>query len=120
MNDSDQRGDGNRRLPVSAPPIVASALAAANTGNREAFLDCFVRDGFVNDWGSIYRGRDAIGRWSDREFIGVDVTLDVLDVAVDGRTTTVGAQVGGNGFSGLSHFAFVRADDHLASMTITG
>jgi ketosteroid isomerase-like protein len=100
---------------------VQSALDAANGGDTDAFLDAFVDDeGAVDDWGRVFRGRDRIREWSDAEFIGVQVTLDVTGVRTDGATTVVSAQVGGNGFNGPSDFAFEVSGDRVALMTISG
>jgi hypothetical protein len=111
-----------RMAIVSAPlpHIVTAALAAANAGDTEAFLDCFTEAGFVDDWGRQFAGREAIQGWSDAEFIGMNVSLKVTGQITDGRVSTVAAQVGGSGFNGPSHFAFDVAGDRLLSMTITG
>ncbi|HEY2479421.1 MAG TPA: nuclear transport factor 2 family protein [Solirubrobacterales bacterium] len=52
------------------PAPVEAALAATNANDVDAFLDCFTRDGVVDDWGREFRGRDEIRAWSDREFNG--------------------------------------------------
>ena len=100
------------------PAAVASAIDAANRGDTAAFLGCFTPDGVVDDWGREFRGPEAITGWSDKEFIGVDVTLEVVAVTTEGDTTTVDARVGGSGFNGPSHFAFAVSDGLVARMTI--
>jgi hypothetical protein len=100
------------------PSPVAAALAAANANDTDAFLATFSADGVVDDWGREFRGADAIRGWSDREFIGVQVALDVTATEQHGDETVVTAQVGGNGFNGPSHFAFRTAGDHVTRMTI--
>jgi uncharacterized protein (TIGR02246 family) len=103
------------------PAPVQSALDAANAGDTEAFLDAFVDDvGAVDDWGRVFRGRDAVRSWSDAEFIGKQVTLDVTGVRTDGAATVVSAEVGGQGFNGPSDFAFEVTGDRVARMTISG
>ena len=62
------------------PAPVAAAIDAANRGDAEAFLGCFTPDGVVDDWGREFRGAAAITGWSDKEFIGVDVALEVEGV----------------------------------------
>lgn len=101
---------------------MAAALEAADAGNTEDFLAAFADDGVVDDGGREFRGRAAIRGWSDAEFIGKQVTLAVTGVRTEGGTTTVSAQVGGDGFNGPSHFAFTltAAGDRLALMRITG
>ena len=62
---------------TDAPPEpVARLLQAANDHDTDAFLAGFTDDGVVDDWGREFAGADAIRGWSDKEFIGVDVTLD--------------------------------------------
>ena len=107
-------------MSAPLPHIVTVALAAANAGDTEAFLDCFTEAGFVDDWGRRFAGREAIREWSDGEFIGKTVSLQVTGQETVGRVSTVAAQVGGSGFNGPSHFAFDVSGDRLLSMTITG
>jgi hypothetical protein len=100
------------------PGPVSAAIEAANANDTAAFLACFRPDGVVDDWGREFRGADEIRGWSDREFIGVHVSLDVTDVEQEDGATTVTATVGGEGFNGPSHFTFDVAGDLLARMTI--
>jgi hypothetical protein len=100
------------------PEPVARALAAANANDTEAFLACFRRDGVVDDWGREFRGPAEIRGWSDREFIGVRVSLDVTGIEERDGAATVTATVGGEGFNGPSHFTFLVHLDHVTRMTI--
>ncbi|WP_031521393.1 nuclear transport factor 2 family protein [Streptomyces sp. NRRL F-5123] len=103
------------------PVPVAAALEAANAGATEDFLAAFAEDGAVDDWGREFRGHDAIRAWSDAEFIGKQVRLDVTGChRTDGDTITVSAQVGGNGYNGPSDFAFTVSGDRVSLMKITG
>ncbi|GGE96188.1 nuclear transport factor 2 family protein [Mycetocola zhadangensis] len=101
------------------PEPVARLIAAANAGNTDAFLDTFAETGAVNDWGRVFTGRDAIRAWSDSEFIGVGVTLDVTAEITTREHATVTAMVGGRGFNGQSHFSFTVANDLVTDMAIT-
>jgi SnoaL-like protein len=105
-------------LTPNLPPAVAHLIAAANANDTTAFLDCFPANGTVDDWGREFTGPDAIRAWSDGEFIGVQVRLDVTAVEETPDGTTVTAQVGGNGFNGPSHFTFRVAGDLVERMTI--
>lgn len=100
------------------PQAVEQLFDATNGGNIDAFLDGFTTDGVVDDWGREFRGAAAIRGWSDGEFLGKQVTLEVLEVADDGAETTVRAQVGGNGFNGPSTFGFTTEGDKVSRMTI--
>jgi hypothetical protein len=103
---------------VILPGTVRNAVDAANRGDVEAFVDSFVPTGVVDDWGREFAGPEAIRGWSDAEFIGKQVTLDVTEVETGGARTVVTAQVGGNGFNGPSHFTFESDGALLARMTI--
>jgi hypothetical protein len=46
------------------------------------------------------------------------VILDVTGVEAGDDGVTIGAQVGGDGFNGPSHFSFAIAGDRVARMTI--
>jgi hypothetical protein len=100
------------------PVPVAAAVDAANAGDTDAFLATFADDGYVDDWGREFRGADAIRGWSDAEFIGKQVRLDIQQVEMHGREVVVSAAVGGNGFNGPSHFTFAVDGDRNSSMTI--
>jgi hypothetical protein len=105
---------------MTSHPTVQRAVDAANAGDLDGFLDTFAGDGAVDDWGRVFRGRQAITSWSDQEFIGVQVELAVTGVEQKGDTYTVAAQVGGKGFNGPSHFAFTLDGDRVTLMRITG
>ncbi|HEV7848875.1 MAG TPA: nuclear transport factor 2 family protein [Mycetocola sp.] len=101
------------------PEPVARLVAAANSGDTQGFLDTFAADGTVNDRGRVFTGRDGIQKWSDAEFIGMHVTLDVTAEITTEEYTTFTATVGGEGFTGRSHFSFTVRDDLVQQMTIT-
>ena len=100
------------------PQPVARLIAAANANDTAAFVAALTPDGVVDDWGREFRGPDAVRSWSDAEFIGVHVSLDVTEVEVRGHAVTVIAQVGGDGFNGPSHFTFDVAGERVSRMTI--
>ena len=100
------------------PPPVARLVDAANANDTDAFLAALTPDGVVDDWGREFRGPDAVRGWSDAEFIGVRVSLEVTEAEEHDGTVTVTAQVGGDGFNGPSHFSFDVAGDRVSRMTI--
>jgi ketosteroid isomerase-like protein len=102
------------------PQPVAQLLEAANANDTDAFLASLTSDAVVDDWGRQFKGPAEIRGWSDREFIGVNVSLDVTGVELNDGATTVTAKVGGQGFNGPSHFTFQVDDDLVARMTIRG
>jgi hypothetical protein len=100
------------------PRPVQSIVDAANRGDTAAFLACFTSEGVVDDWGREFRGGAEIEQWSEGEFIGVEVSLEVEEVELDGPRTIVAALVGGNGFNGPSHFTFETTGGLVTRMTI--
>ena len=105
-------------MTIDLPAAVRAAIDAANANDTDAFLACFPPDGVVDDWGREFAGHDEIRGWSDREFIGVKVNLSVVQVAVEDFDVVVTAQVGGDGFNGLSHFTFQVEGGRVRRMTI--
>jgi hypothetical protein len=102
----------------SAQGPVARLLEAANANDTDAFLATFVDGGVVDDWGREFAGTEAIRGWSDREFIGKRVSLKIDDIQQQGDLTVVTAQVGGDGFNGLSHFSFSIQGHRVSRMSI--
>jgi hypothetical protein len=99
-------------------PAVQALIDAANDNDLTAFLAGFTADGVVDDWGREFRGADRITAWSDAEFIGKQVSLEVQDVRDKDGEIVVTAQVGGQGFNGPSHFSFQVEGDKVSRMTI--
>jgi hypothetical protein len=81
----------------STPAAVTRPLNAAKANDTERFLAAFAEDGVVDDWGREFVGTDAIRGWSDREFIGKNVILDIRSIERDGDATVITAEVGGDG-----------------------
>jgi hypothetical protein len=104
-------------LPTLPKPVQA-LVDAANRGDTPAFLAGFTPDGVVDDWGREFRGPADIQGWSDAEFIGVEVALEIEEIEIDGTRTIVAATVGGNGFNGPSTFTFLTVGGHVSRMTI--
>jgi hypothetical protein len=103
------------------PASVQASIHAANAGDLAAFLAGFTPDGVVDDWGREFHGAAHITGWSNAEFIGKQVSLAVEAVERDAAGAyVVTAAVGGNGFNGPSHFAFLLDDsgEKIRRMTI--
>ncbi|PFG18847.1 nuclear transport factor 2 family protein [Serinibacter salmoneus] len=103
---------------TTAPSPIAEFIDAVNRHDEEAFLDAFTTEGFVDDWGRIFTGREAIKGWSDKEFIGAVGTLTVTEVAEEGDRIVVTGDWRSNHANGLSIFSFETQGDQIASMTI--
>ncbi|MGW0158000.1 nuclear transport factor 2 family protein [Mycobacterium sp. NPDC003323] len=102
-------------------PEIRALIDAANAGDTDAFLAAFTPHlGLVDDWGRRFDGADAIRGWSDAEFIGRNVSLNVVHFyALDETEVVVIANVGGDGFNGPSTFSFRVADNKVTEMRIT-
>ena len=102
----------------TVPEPVAQLIAATNSPDLETFLDTFTSDGVVDDWGRTFLGRTEIRHWSDNEYLGKQVTLEVTSVQNTPTEAIVVAQVGGNGFNGPSTFSFLLSGNKIQRMTI--
>jgi hypothetical protein len=104
---------------AALPPPVQRVLTAIDEQDNDAFVAAFAPDGFVDDWGRVFRGPDRIRSWSDNDLIGKRATFTNTVVSTPGNPLTIATQVGGDGFNGPSHFTFEVSGDLIASMTIT-
>lgn len=102
-------------------PQVRNLIDATNRGDTDAFLATFIPyQGVVDDWGRKFHGPEDIRRWSDTEFIGKRVSLNVVHFYMtDDNECVVIAQVGGDGFNGPSTFTFRLAGGMVTEMRIT-
>lgn len=103
---------------TTIPEPVASFVEAVNAQDEQAFLDAFTDDGFVDDWGRIFTGREEIKGWSDEEFLGADGTLTPQETTVDGLLVTIVGDWRSTHANGLSRFTFDVKGDRIGSMTI--
>ncbi|GAB2573356.1 nuclear transport factor 2 family protein [Leucobacter ruminantium] len=100
------------------PEPVSSFIAKVNAHDEQAFLDAFASDGEVDDWGRSFIGRDAIQRWSQKEFIGSQGVLAVEEVQDEGATVTVVGDWRSTHANGRSKFIFEIRDGLFTKMTI--
>jgi hypothetical protein len=100
------------------PAAVARAIDAVNTGDTEAFLSEFATDGWIDDNGRRFVGRDEMRAWSDRELIGANTRFDVTGSEPIEHGVAVDIEVSSDGFNGYSRFAFEVEGEALRSMAI--
>lgn len=105
-------------MSASVPEPVQSFIDAVNAHDEAGFLSAFTEDGFVDDWGRIFTGRDAIKGWSDNEFIGATGVFTPEEVDQSGSAVTVVGDWKSTWANGRSSFAFETAGDKIVSMTI--
>ncbi|MDR2321441.1 MAG: nuclear transport factor 2 family protein [Microbacterium sp.] len=106
---------------------VRTALGRLAALDQPGFLETFATSGFVDDWGSIYRGRSEIDGWSSRELIGARGVLTVTAVEESapspetdsGQALVVVIGDWRSSFAnGPSRFEFLVVDGLIASMKI--
>jgi hypothetical protein len=89
----------SKKLPelvsTEMPPPIAALVEATNAHDSDAFLATFTDDAVLTDDGHDYRGVAAIKEWSDRQYIGNQVTLDVTGVDYRDGKIVVSADVAG-------------------------
>ncbi|GAA1480955.1 hypothetical protein GCM10009624_13950 [Gordonia sinesedis] len=105
-------------MTAPLPEPVRTSIDATNRGDLSAFLGTFTPDGSVDDWGRVFRGEAKITEWSNNEYIGKNVSLDVTSVSADGDDVVVIATVGGDGFNGPSTFTYTLDGDRVSRMMI--
>ncbi|MGC4932911.1 nuclear transport factor 2 family protein [Gordonia sp. DT30] len=106
-------------MTEALPQPVQASIDATDAGDLDAFLATFTPDGAVDDWGRIFTGPEAITGWSDAEYIGKNLTLDVVSAELsDDTTVVVRVTVGGDGFNGPSTFTYTLDGAKVARMTI--
>lgn len=107
-------------MTTPLPESVQASIDATNRGDLPGFLATFTDDGAVDDWGRVFAGPEKITEWSNNEYIGKNVTLDVTSSTVnaDGAEAVVIATVGGDGFNGPSTFTYALTGNKVSRMTI--
>ncbi len=102
------------------PPIVAALRDATNRQDWPAFIGLFQDDAVVNDWGSVYRGKDAIKGWSDREMIGAKGTLTIVRIIRENAGVIVfDTDWKSNFFTGPGRFTLTVRDGKIAELRIS-
>lgn len=77
------------------PKAVETHFQATNAGDPAAFLSIFEEDAVVIDAGKEYHGVQAIKEWSDHDYFGVHLRLEVINVVQDIREIVVTAKCDG-------------------------
>jgi len=83
-------------IDVTFPVAVLRFITATNDGNIEGLLDSFCEDALVNDQLRDYWGRDAIAEWAEKDVIGAQLKMAVINTVQHHRNLIVTANVDGN------------------------
>lgn len=103
---------------VDLPPHLSDFFDAVNQQDEAAFLDSFASDGFVDDWGHVFAGREAIKGWSDKQLIGAHGFFTPKKMTRKGDAITVTGDYRSDHVNGLNAFTFRNTDNGLSSVVI--
>lgn len=78
------------------PKPIEDHIQATNSENPALFLSTFADNAVVFDAGKEYRGKDAIQAWSNRDYFGDHLRLEVVNVVQDGVECVVTAKCDGD------------------------
>lgn len=78
------------------PKPIETHFYATNTDDSTSFLSVFTENADVFDAGKVYHGKDAIKEWSDREYFGVRLRLEVINAVHNAKEFVVTAKTDGN------------------------
>lgn len=78
------------------PKPVEVHFQATNTDDPVTFLSTFAEDAVVIDAGKEYRGKSAIKAWSDRDYFGDHLRLEVTNAVQDALEIVVTAKCDGD------------------------
>jgi ketosteroid isomerase-like protein len=78
------------------PKPVEAHFQATNTDDPATFLSTFAEDAVVMDAGKEYHGKTAIKEWSDRDYFGDHLRLEVTNAVQDAEEIVVTAKSDGD------------------------
>lgn len=78
------------------PQPIETHFHATNSDDPTAFLSVFAEDAVVFDAGIEYHGKAAIKEWSDREYFGVSLRLEVTNAVTNANEIVVTARSDGD------------------------
>ncbi|WP_405116521.1 nuclear transport factor 2 family protein [Paenibacillus sp. FSL K6-1217] len=81
---------------IQIPRPVEQHFHATNTDDPATFLSIFAEDAVVFDAGKEYHGKTAIKEWSDHDYFGVGLRLEIKNVVENAKEIVVTAQSDGN------------------------
>lgn len=104
--------------------VIADHINAVNASDVDAIVATFADDAYVNDHRNVFDGPAAIRDWVEREIVGDDVRIEVVDVRDHHGDTIVEGRYDGSYDKTnlpddfvLTHYFSVR-DDRIVSLVI--
>lgn len=107
-------------MQLELPAPIAAYLAADNSRDRKALLDCFTPDALVRDEDQDYQGADGIDAWRNDVEAKYRYKVEPLDVTSEGNSVSLHVRLTGD-FPGSPvepDFIFTLAGDKIASLVI--
>jgi ketosteroid isomerase-like protein len=83
-----------------APRAIQCMIDATNAGDRDAFVDCFTEDVYLEDWGRGFHGKDGVRSWDETDNIGVGMHFDIEDARREDSVWIVTVRARSERFSG--------------------
>jgi hypothetical protein len=78
------------------PRVIHEFLVASNAHDTKAMLACIADDAILVDHGREFKGIAAIKKWSNDEYIGSQVNVQVTGVNPRGNQYVVSTEINGN------------------------
>src|SRR5262245_17172596 len=104
---------------METPAAVQRMIDATNAGDREAFVEAFTDDAYLEDWGRVFRGRAGVAGWNESDNIGRNTHFEATGTREQDGGYVVTLVVTGDGFNGTSDIAFEVHDELIRSMIIS-
>ena len=101
------------------PGAIQEFIDATNAADSERFVAAFTSDAVLDDWGTKYRGQQAIRGWDRTDNIGVQSNFSLVDFFEErANVYNVTLTVSGNGHNGTGPMRFVLDQGKIASLKI--
>jgi hypothetical protein len=102
---------------------VGTALDAVNSGDSQAFADCFTPSvGIVDDWGTTFRGGETINAWCADRFVrrGAQIVLVHAYPTEDGDLMLIANIADTSASTACSFLVSLEHDGTIATMRVIG
>jgi hypothetical protein len=104
---------------MDTPTAVQRMIDATNAADRDAFVDSFSGDAYLEDWGRKFHGHEGVASWNESDNIGKRAHFEAIGTREDDGRFVVTLIVTGGGFNGTSDIVFEVEGDQIRSMVIT-
>lgn len=102
----------------AVPEPIERFVDAINAADTDAFVDCFIENGYVDDWGRVLTGPTGVRSWAGTDAIGAGAQMTIITADTVGETVTTRFSWSSRVFNGESAGIFTLEDDKISSFTI--